>query len=59
MSKNTVLSENFNDLKNCMKFCHTVDHWNRRREAMKELFSHELICQLDASGFIKTLNLNN
>ena len=36
----------------------TVKDWNEVREEAKKLFTHECICQLDASGFITTLDLS-
>ncbi|KKK93154.1 hypothetical protein LCGC14_2695750 [marine sediment metagenome] len=35
----------------------TVHDWNKVREEAKTVFSHTLIDQLDASGFIKEFQL--
>lgn len=56
---NDPLALEFIELKAFMIRCITVQEWNAMREIAKAKYPPQLINRLDASGFIKSLNLKN
>ena len=55
LNKLPELSNDFNELKDFMSGATDILEWNRLREDTKKLFSFNLICQLDGSGFVNEI----